>query len=83
MQQGQTIYVLSEGEKKTELRPVVIRTGISDGRFTQVASVLSGTLSPGDKVVTGMATVKVEQIPGQSANPLGGGGRPPGGGRRF
>jgi HlyD family secretion protein len=84
MQQGQTVYVLSETEKKTELRPVVIRTGISDGRFTQVASVLSGTLNPGDKVVTGVATLKVEQVPGQQGgqNPLGGGGRAPGG-RRF
>ncbi len=86
-QQGQTIYVLNEGDKgdkKTELRPVTIRTGISDGRYTQVAAVLSGTLNPGDKVVTGLATVKVEQLPGQSSNPLG--GRPPGGGggmRRF
>jgi HlyD family secretion protein len=75
--QGQTVYVLSEGDKKTELRPVRIRTGLSDGRYTQVVSVFSGTLNPGDKVVTGMATVKVEQSPGQGANPLGG-SRPPG-----
>ena len=79
--QGQTVYVLNEGDKKTELRPVRIRTGISDGRYTQVVSVFSGPLNPGDKVVTGMATVKVEQSPGQGANPLGG-GRPPGM-RRF
>jgi HlyD family secretion protein len=80
--QGQTVYVLSEVDKKTELRPVRIRTGISDGHYTEVVRVYSGTLNPGDKVVTGVATVKVEQSPGQT-NPLG--GRPPGGGggRRF
>ncbi|MEA2602609.1 MAG: HlyD family secretion protein [Acidobacteriota bacterium] len=80
--QGQTVYVLSEVDKKTELRPVRLRTGISDGHYTEVVRVYSGTLNPGDKVVTGMATVKVEQSPGQT-NPLG--GRPPGGGggRRF
>lgn len=61
-QQGQTVYVLepATGDKKAQLRPVQIRTGITDGHYTQVASVISGTLNPGDMVVTGLATVKVD-----------------------
>jgi HlyD family secretion protein len=67
--QGQTVYVLGD---KNALRPVYIRTGISDGHYTQV---LGGELKPGDKVVTGVATLKVQG----PANP--GSGRPPGMGR--
>jgi HlyD family secretion protein len=73
-QQGQTVYVLSQSEDgKTALRPVQIRTGITDGKFTEVASVVSGTLNPGDQVVTGVATVKVEQQSGTAGNRPGGG----------
>ncbi len=65
-QPGQTVYVLNQGEdKKSELRQVRIATGITDGRYTQVTKVLSGTLNPGDPVVTGVATVKVEGTAGQ------------------
>jgi HlyD family secretion protein len=79
-QPGQTVYVLNQGEdKKSPLRQVRVMTGITDGRYTQVTKVLSGTLNPGDPVVTGVATVKVEQTAGQP-NPLGGGRG--GGGRR-
>jgi HlyD family secretion protein len=52
-----------------ELRPVQVRTGISDGRYTEI---VEGDLKPGDKVVVGSATVKVETT-----------GRMPGGGRPF
>jgi HlyD family secretion protein len=67
----QTVYIL-DAEKK--LKPVEIRTGLSDGRFTQV---VSGTLKEGDLVVIGMATSKVESAP-----PMGGQGGPGGGPRR-
>jgi HlyD family secretion protein len=74
---SQTVYILvgAEKEKKT-LKPAEIRTGISDGRFTHV---VSGDLKPGDPVVVGIATAKVEGPP-----PMGGpgGGGPRGGGRR-
>jgi HlyD family secretion protein len=83
-QPGQTVYVLNQGEdKKSQLRQVRIATGITDGRYTQVTKVLSGELNPGDPVVTGVATVKVEGVAGQP-NPLGGGrgGGGGGGGRR-
>src|SRR5687768_11532794 len=41
---SQTVYLLFGGEKETKtLKPVEIRTGISDGRFTQV---VSGDLKP-------------------------------------
>jgi HlyD family secretion protein len=77
-QQAQTVYVLNPAaeDKKNELRAVQVRTGITDGRYTQVVSVVSGTLNPGDLVVTGVATVKVEQQ-GSTAN------RGPGGPRGF
>jgi HlyD family secretion protein len=67
---AQTVYIL-DAEKKLE--PVEIRTGITDGRFTQV---ISGPLKDGDQVVIGVATSKVEGPP-----PMGGQGGP-GGGQR-
>jgi len=71
----QTVYLLAGGEKeKQTLKPVEIRTGISDGRFTQV---ISGELKPGDAVVVGIATAKVEGPPpmgGPGGGPRGGGG---------
>jgi HlyD family secretion protein len=70
---AQTVYTL-DAEKK--LKPVEIRTGISDGRYTQI---VSGSLKDGDLVVVGVATSKVESAP-----PMGGSGGPggPGGGPR-
>lgn len=64
----QTIYLLTADKK---LKPVQIRTGISDGRFTQV---VGGDLEPGDPVVVGMVTSKVEGPPPPGANrgPMGG-----------
>ena len=64
---SQTVYVLTE---TNTLKPVSIRTGISDGHYTQV---VSGDLQPGQKIVTGLATLKV--------NVSGTSGRPPGIGR--
>lgn len=74
-ERGQSVYVLAKSEngKETDLTQVRVQTGITDGRFTQVTKVLSGTLNPGDPVVTGLQTLKVEQQPGTS--PLGAGGR--------
>jgi HlyD family secretion protein len=74
----QTVYVLGADNKLT---PVEIRTGITDGHFTQV---VSGNLKPGDNVVIGLATSKVEgNPPPGSSNPVGGrqGGGGGGGGR--
>jgi multidrug efflux pump subunit AcrA (membrane-fusion protein) len=68
---AQTVYTL-DAEKK--LKAVEIRTGISDGRYTQV---VSGLLKVGDLVVVGMATSKVVSAP-----PMGGSGGPGGGPRR-
>ena len=67
----QTVYTL-DAEKK--LKPAHIRTGITDGRYTQV---VSGDLKEGDLVVIGVATSKVESAP-----PMGGAGGPGGGRRR-
>jgi HlyD family secretion protein len=74
-QQGQTVYALDPAStgKKDQLRPVQIRTGITDGHYTEVTSIVSGTLNPGDMVVTGVATLKVETPAG--ANRSAGGPR--------
>ena len=75
----QTVYVLTGEGKEKKLTPVEIRTGITDGRFTQV---LSGNLKPGDNVVIGLATAKVEGPPPMGGQQQGGGQRGGGGGRR-
>jgi HlyD family secretion protein len=69
---GQTVYELgSNGEPK----PVEIRTGITDGRFTEV---VSGDVKAGDTVIVGLVTAKADAGAGR---PPGAGGGP--GGRRF
>ena len=68
----QTVYILGADNK---LKAVEIRTGITDGHYTQV---VSGELKAGDLVVTGLATSKVDtNAPPGSAGPM---GRPGGGG---
>ena len=68
-----TVWTMG-GDKK--LAPVEIRTGITDGRFTEV---VSGNLKAGDNIVIGLATSKVEGPPPPgSSNPM----RPAGGGGR-
>jgi HlyD family secretion protein len=64
----QTVYTLGPDKKP---KAAAIRTGITDGRYTQV---VSGDLKPGDTVIVGLATSKVEGPP-----PMGG---QQGGGRR-
>ena len=69
----QTVWVMEPGTKK--LNAVQIRTGITDGRFTEV---VSGDLKEGDDVVIGLATSKVDTAPPPgSSGPMGGrrGGR--------
>ncbi len=58
----QTVYLLAG---KNEIKPAKVRTGISDGKFT---AILEGDVRPGEKIVVGQATAKVE-----------GTARPPGG----
>jgi HlyD family secretion protein len=70
----QTIYILDANKKP---QPVEIRTGITDGRYTEV---VEGGLKEGQDVIIGMATTKVESG-GATGSPFGGGGRPGGGGR--
>jgi len=57
---------------KSEPKPVEIRTGITDGRFTQV---VSGEVKPGDTVIVGLATAKAA-APGTSGPPGTGPGAP-------
>jgi HlyD family secretion protein len=69
----QTVYIM---DKDNKLKPVEIRTGISDGRYTQV---VDGAVKEGDQVVVGTATSKVEGPAafggaGQGPRPGGGGG---------
>jgi len=68
---GQTVYVVgADGEPKA----AEVRTGITDGRFTQI---VSGELKAGDTVIVGLATTKADA----SGRAPGGPGAP--GGRRF
>jgi HlyD family secretion protein len=71
----QTVYILGDDKKP---KAVQIRTGISDGRYTEV---VEGALKIGDNVIVGLATSKVEGPAafGGQAGP-GGGARPGGGG---
>jgi HlyD family secretion protein len=52
---------------------VEVRTGITDGRYTQI---VSGEIKAGDKVIVGLATAKAAAT---GASPM---GAPAGGGRR-
>jgi HlyD family secretion protein len=70
----QTVYVLGADNKLTA---VEIRTGITDGHYTQV---VSGNLKPGDNIVTGLATSKVDSNPPPGSSGPMGGGRPGGAG---
>ena len=70
----QTVYVLGTDNK---LKPVEIRTGITDGHFTQV---VSGELNVGDSIIVGLATSKVDSNPPPGSSGPMGGGRPGGGG---
>ena len=70
---AQTVWILTADKK---LQAAQIRTGISDGRFTQV---VDGAVKPGDEVVVGMATSRVEG-PAAFGGAAGPGGRPGGGG---
>ena len=61
-----TVYVLTRGEPK----PVQIKTGISDGVFTEV----SDGLKEGDRVVTASLSATAASAP-PATNPFGGGRR--------
>jgi len=63
--QTQTVWLLGADGKPS---PVEIRTGITDGRYTQV---VSGPSKEGDPVIVGLATSKVEGPPPPgSSNPM-------------
>ncbi len=53
---------------KGDPKPVEIRAGITDGRYTQV---VSGDLKAGDTIIVGLATTKAAA----TGSPMGGGGR--------
>lgn len=74
---SQTVYVLQPDKK---MKAVTVRTGITDGAFTEI---VSGDLKEGDTVVTGMEGAGVAQNNNLSAPPgFGGGVRGGGGGGR-
>jgi HlyD family secretion protein len=68
----QTVYILDANKKP---QPVQIRTGITDGRYTEV---VEGNLKEGQDIIVGNATSKVDA---SSGSPFGGGRGPGGGGR--
>jgi HlyD family secretion protein len=68
----QTVHVVGQ---HGILRPVPVRTGLTDGRFTQI---LEGDLREGDRIAVGPATTKSAQ----GGSPLGAGQGATRGGRR-
>ncbi len=65
-----TVYKLA-GENSAELIPVQVKTGITDGIFTEVVE----GLKEGDKVVSGVVSTDAPAA-AQSSNPFGGGNMP-------
>ncbi len=63
----QSVYLLGADGKLAKVR---VRTGLSDGRFTEI---LESELAPGDAIVLGLATTKTG--PASNASPLATGGR--------
>ena len=68
---GQTVYEIA-ASGAGDLKPIEIRTGITDGRFTQVTG---GDLAEGTTVVIGLVTAKAEGPKGMAG--------PAAGARRF
>ena len=62
-----TIYVLAGDESAPQLKPLPVKTGITDGIFTEVVE----GLKEGDKVVSGV--VQTDAQAAGSSNPFGGG----------
>jgi len=62
---------------KRKLEPVFVRTGLTDGRYTEI---ISSNLKAGDRIVIG-ASSNGEAASGQVSNPLTGQGQRPMGGR--
>lgn len=66
-----TVYILASADgKRPELKPVKIRTGITDGVSTEV---IEG-LKEGDQVVTGLLTMESSGTTRRPSSPFGGGG---------
>jgi HlyD family secretion protein len=67
-----TVYVLAGDEKTPQLKPMQIRTGITDGIFTEVTEGLQA----GDKVVSGVVQTDAQSTTAAASSPFGGGGFP-------
>lgn len=63
-----TVYVLAGDESAPQLKPLPVKTGITDGIFTEVVE----GLKEGDKVVSGVLQTDAQAAAG-SSNPFGGG----------
>ena len=63
-----TVYVLAGDDSAPQLKPVQIKTGITDGIFTEIVS----GLNEGDKVVSSVAQADA-QNGGGTSSPFGGG----------
>ena len=63
-----TVYVLAGDESAPQLKPVSVKTGITDGIFTEVVD----GLKDGDKIVSGVVQTDAQAAAG-SSNPFGGG----------
>jgi HlyD family secretion protein len=68
---GQTIYTIAAGGAG-EPKPVEIKGGVTDNRYTQV---VSGELKAGETVIVGLATAKADTSKAPGASSGGPGGR--------
>lgn len=74
MRQAQRVWVIDENK---ELKPMPVRTGISDNRFIEVKG---GPLKEGDEIIVGMdmssaGPMQAQRNPFSPQSPTGGGGR--------
>jgi HlyD family secretion protein len=67
---ARVVYVLSGDESTPVLKRVQVKTGITDGIFTEITD----GLSEGDKVVTGSTGGETSTAVAAGASPFGGGG---------
>lgn len=55
-------------EKGKEIKPVLIRIGITDGQYTEIKEILFGEIKEGDFIVTGKTTPQSSSASQQDIN---------------
>jgi len=71
MRNVRTVYIIATADNAQVLKPIQVKTGITDGIFTEITD---SDLKEGDKVVSGVLNNDLQAAAG--SNPFGGGGFP-------